>query len=114
MRRTFRLSLTFRLVLLTVVAVFPALIIQAYNEYDLRRAREHDIRERVVQITRQFGEEMGELREGARQLLVALARLPSIMSSDGAACAGYLVALKDSYPNYDTLSVVDTTGQPIC
>jgi hypothetical protein len=50
----------------------PAILIQAYNEYDLREAREDDIRQRVIQITKQFGEEIGELREGARQLLLAL------------------------------------------
>ncbi len=84
MRRTFKFGLTARLVLLTVCAVLPALAILTYNEYDLRRAREQDMRQRVVQITGQFGEEMGELREGARQLLIAMARLPGILSLDGA------------------------------
>jgi len=114
MRRFFGFGLTARLVLLSVVAVLPALAIQTYNEYDLRRAREHDIRERAVQVTRQFGEEMGELREGARQLLVALARLPGIISTNPAGCNQYLVDLKASYPNYESLSVLDATGRTTC
>jgi len=61
-----RIGLTGRLFLLVIMAVLPALVIQAWNEYDLRIAREADIRQQVVQITRQFGEEIGELREGAR------------------------------------------------
>ena len=41
-------SLTFRLLILVVIAVLPAILIQAYNEYDLRKAREDDIRQRVI------------------------------------------------------------------
>jgi hypothetical protein len=114
MRPLFNIGLTARLVFLTVIAVLPALVIQAYNEYDLRRARENDIRERVVQITRQFGEEMGEIREGARQLLAALARLPRIMTTNGPKCEELLISMKQSYPNYESLSVADTNGRAIC
>jgi signal transduction histidine kinase/DNA-binding response OmpR family regulator/HPt (histidine-containing phosphotransfer) domain-containing protein len=114
MRRFLRFGLTARLVLLTVLAVLPALAIQTYNEYDLRRAREDDIRQRVVQITMQFGEEMGELREGARQLLVALARLPWIETMAPEQCSRHLNALKASYPNYESLSVADSTGRTVC
>src|SRR6266700_3526746 len=77
-RGGFHVGLTTRVIILTVMAVIPALIIQAYNEFDLRRSREADIRQRAVQITRQFGEEMGELREGAHQLLITLGNLPMI------------------------------------
>ena len=114
MRRFFVFGLTTRLVLLTVLAVLPALGIQTYNEYDLRRARERDIRERVVQITRQFGEEMGELREGARQLLAAMTRLPPIQSLDRPQCEALLISMKQTYPNYASLSVADTSGHTTC
>jgi hypothetical protein len=64
------IGLTGRILILVIFAVVPALGIQAWNEYDLRIAREADIRQQVVQTTKQFGEEIGELREGARQLLL--------------------------------------------
>jgi len=102
------------LVFLAVIAVLPALAIQAYNEYDLRHAREDDIRLRVIQITRQFGEEMGELREGARQLLVALTRFSWINTADPTECSRNLSALKEGLPNYDSLSVADSTGHTVC
>jgi hypothetical protein len=63
---------------LVLFAVVPALVIQVWNEYDLRLAREAGIRQRVVQTTKQFGEEIGELREGARQLLTALTQLNTV------------------------------------
>jgi hypothetical protein len=47
--RWMQLGLTGRMLLLVVIAVLPALAIQAFNEYTLRRAGEDDIRQRVVQ-----------------------------------------------------------------
>jgi signal transduction histidine kinase/CheY-like chemotaxis protein/HPt (histidine-containing phosphotransfer) domain-containing protein len=114
MRRLLQIGMTGRLLFLVLIAVLPALAIQSYNEFDLRRSREADIRDRVVQITRQFGDEMGELREGARQLLVALTRLPSITARDAAECNPYLRALKSSYPNYLVLAAADRDGNTIC
>ena len=38
------ISLTVRLIILVLIAIFPAVVIQAYNEYELRKAREADIR----------------------------------------------------------------------
>ncbi len=68
------IGLTGRLLLLVIFAAVPALVNQGWNEYDLRLAREADNRQQVVRTTKPFGEEIGELREGARQLLVALAQ----------------------------------------
>ena len=40
-----RIGLTARILILVTFAVVPALVIQAWNEYDLRIAREADIRQ---------------------------------------------------------------------
>jgi signal transduction histidine kinase/ActR/RegA family two-component response regulator len=100
--------------LLLLIAVLPAIGIQAYNEFDLRQARERDIREQVVQITKQFGEEMGELREGARQLLVALGQLPAVRQKDGASCSELFETLDKQYPNYSGMAVADASGKVFC
>jgi signal transduction histidine kinase len=109
-----RMSLTVRLFLLVTIAVLPALGIQAYNEFDLRRSREADIRDRVVQITKQFGEEMGELREGARQLLIAVAQLPQVTSKNADTCSALLASLKAVYANYSLLGAADAEGNVFC
>lgn len=109
-----RMSLTVRLFLLVTIAVLPALFIQAYNEYDLRKSREADIRERVVQITKQFGEEMGELREGARQLLIAIAQLPPIKAKSAAECSALLASLRPAYANYTLMGAADADGHVFC
>src|SRR5437016_13207245 len=104
-------SLTARLFILVLIAVFPALLIQAYNEYELRKAREADIRQQVVQITKQFGEEIGELREGARQLLLALSQLTPVKLRESNDCNVLFGSLASQYANYGLLAAADTEGR---
>ncbi len=85
-----------------------------HNEYDLRTARARDIRQQVVQITKQFGEEMGELREGARQLLVALGQLPAVKHQQGEACDALFASTKENFSNYSLLAAADATGNIFC
>jgi len=108
------INLTARLIILVLIAVCPAIVIQAYNEYELRKAREADIRQQVVQITRQFGEEIGELREGARQFLLALAQLTPVKLRDSEACSALFATLTPQYANYSLLAAADTDGRIFC
>src|SRR5437764_14231798 len=94
MRRRMQLGLTGRMFLLVVIAVLPALVIQGVNEYTLRSSREDDIRERVIQITKQFGEEMKEVREGASQLLIALGELDEVQTQNTNECGAIFAKLK--------------------
>jgi signal transduction histidine kinase len=109
-----RINLTLRLSILVVIAVLPAILIQGYNEYDLRKAREADIRQQVIQITRQFGAEIGELREGARQLLIALAQLGAVRLRQTDSCDKLFASLKSRYENYALLAAADDNGQIFC
>src|SRR5882672_7009026 len=108
------LGLPTRVVLLLLIAVAPAIGIQAYNEYDLRQARELEIRQQVVQTTRQFGEEMGELREGARQLLLTLGQLPAVREKNTATCSQLFETLSTQYANYAMLGAADAHGRVFC
>src|SRR6516162_7717282 len=112
--RIVRIGLTGRLFLLVVLAVVPALGIQAWNEYDQRIAREGDIRQHVIEITRQFGEEIGVLREGARQLLLALAQLDPVKFHQPDACNALFSHLKSRFSNYSLLGAADTAGRIFC
>jgi signal transduction histidine kinase len=112
--RMVRIGLTGRLLLLVILAVVPALVIQAWNEYDQRVAREDDIRQHVIEITRQFGEEIGVLREGARQLLLALAQLDPLKFQQPDACSGLFSQLKSRFANYSLLGAADTSGRIFC
>src|SRR5436190_19728736 len=100
LQRGLRVGLTGRLFLLVILAVVPALVIQAWNEYDQRIAREGEIRQHVAEITKQFGGEIGVLREGVRQLLFALARFDPVKSVQPAACRALFSELTSRYANY--------------
>ncbi|HBK05143.1 MAG TPA: hypothetical protein DDZ81_04690 [Acetobacteraceae bacterium] len=107
-------SLTTKMFVLVVIAVMPALAIQSYNEYDLRRSREDDIRNKTVQITKQFGAEMGEIKEGARQFLQVISQLPPISTLDMDGCARLLATLNARTPYYSVLGVADPSGRVRC
>lgn len=113
-RRALRIGLTGRLILLVTIAVLPALVIQAVNEYYLRLARADDIRKQVVQTTDQFGEEIGELREGARQLLLTLAQLDTVKLRQSESCSLLFAKLKAQYSNYAVLGAADSQGRVFC
>jgi signal transduction histidine kinase/CheY-like chemotaxis protein len=108
------ISLTGRLLILVIFAVIPALVIQAWNEYDLRIARETDIRQQVILTTKQLGEEIGELREGARQLLLAIAQLNTVKTKQQNLCSTLFLKLKTRFANYSLLGAADTTGRVFC
>src|SRR5438876_1438556 len=113
-RRWMQLGLTGRMFLLVVIAVLPALVIQAVNEYTLRTAREDEIRQRVIQITKQFGEEIQAIREGASQLLVALGELDEVQKRDGLECSSTFAKLKVRFESYSRLGAADVNGRVFC
>jgi two-component system sensor histidine kinase/response regulator len=108
------LGLTGRMFLLVVIAVLPALAIQAVNEYTLRRAGEDDIRQRVIQITKQFGEEMKGQREGALQLLVALGEIDALQEGNARECSTILTNVKSRFEGYARLGAADLAGKIFC
>ena len=104
----------FRLLLLVSMAVFPMIAIQAWHERDLRNEREGVIRQRVVYRVQQLAVEIGELREGARQLLLAIAQLEAVKLRQPEACSMLLAKLRSRYPNYSLLGAADTDGRIFC
>src|ERR1700686_2927677 len=113
-RRWRQLGLTGRMFLLVVIAVLPALAIQAVNEYTLRRAGEDDMRQRGVQITKQFGEEIKEQREGASQLLIAMGEIDALQDGKGQECNVILTNLKSQFASYARLGAADLNGKVFC
>src|SRR5216684_2950135 len=112
--RWMRLDLTGRMFLLVFIAVLPALAIQAVNEYTLKRAGEDDIRQRVVQITKQFGEEIQEQKQGASQLLIAMGEIDALQDQKPEACSSILASLKSKFYSYARLGAADLNGKVFC
>lgn len=105
---------TVRLLLLVVLAVLPMIAIQAWHERQLRNEREEVIRERVVYRVQQLAADVGELREGARQLLLAIAQLEAVKLRQPETCSALLAKLRSRYPNYSLLAAADVEGRIFC
>jgi hypothetical protein len=105
---------TARLLLLVLLAVLPMIALQAWHERELRNERGDVIRERVVYRVHQLAAEIGELREGARQLLLAIAQLEAVKLRQPEACSPLLAKLRSSYPNYSLLAAADAEGRIFC
>jgi hypothetical protein len=80
----------------------------------LRSERRAAIRESVVHRVRDLAADIAELREGARQLLLAIAQLEAVRSRQSEACSGLLAMLRTRYPNYALLGAADLQGRIFC
>src|SRR5215472_2995427 len=105
---------TVRLLLLVVLAILPMIAIQAWHERELHDERGEVVRERVVNRVHQLAAEIGELREGARQLLLAIAQLEPVKLRQPEACSILLAKLRSHYPNYSLLGAADAQGRIFC
>jgi class 3 adenylate cyclase len=112
--RGVQVSWTVRLLMLVLAAVLPILVIQAWHERDLRNERQGVIRQQVVNRVKQLAAGIGELREGARQMLLVIAQLEAVKLREPEACRTLLAKLKSHYPNYSQLAAADTDGRIFC
>lgn len=108
------MTLLSRLLVLVFVALLPAIAIQAYNEFDLRRSREIEVQNHAVNLADLAAAEQRQTVQGIRQVLIVLSQLPSIKARDAQACNAYLGAVKQRFPAFLTLVVTDRSGQTFC
>ncbi|GGF35524.1 hypothetical protein GCM10011611_47330 [Aliidongia dinghuensis] len=108
------MSLLTRLFLLVVLAVLPAVGIQAYNEYDLRASVRAETYRHALTLTRFAAAESDRIFDGVRNLLVALTNDGTIVGGDPAACKASLGRLVAQYPEISTFAVFDPSGRPVC
>src|SRR5262249_44652622 len=103
-----------RLFLLVAVALLPAIAVQSYNEFDLRRSRQMDVQEQVLGLAKLAAAEQQQIVQGIRQTLIALSELPAIKSKDAHGCEAYLSRVKQRYPEFISFVVVDMNGSSFC
>jgi hypothetical protein len=108
------LSLLSRLFLLAAVALVPAIAIQAYNEFCIRREREVEVHEQALSIAKLAAAEQQQIIQGIREVLVAMAELPAIKKKDSQACNAYLVAIRRRFPAFISFLVTDLDGWSFC
>jgi signal transduction histidine kinase/HAMP domain-containing protein len=100
--------------LLVAVALLPAIAIQSYNEFDLRRSRQMEVQEQALGLAKLAAAEQQQIIQGIRQVLIALSELPAIKAKETQACNAYLSTISRRYPAFLTFVVVDMDGQSFC
>jgi len=96
------------------MAILPALAIQAYNEIELNRAREAEVRENALRLAKFASGELDRIIENGHGLAVALANLPAVRNHDTAGCSDYAAALTKVFPQYLTMGAIDLDGHVFC
>jgi PAS domain S-box-containing protein len=107
-------TLLSRLFVLVAVALLPAITIQMYNEFDLRRARQVEVQNQALSLAKLAAAEQQQIVQGIRQVLIAMSELPSIKTRDSQACNAYLAAMQQRFPAFITFLVSDLNGQSFC
>jgi len=107
-------SLRVRLVLLVVLAALPALGLQLYTASRQRDLGVADARDDARRLATLAAADQGRLLESTRQLLIVLARLPEVTGGDLAACGALLADLRQQFPLYANLGVIELNGDLRC
>lgn len=107
------LTLSQRLLLLTAVALLPALAILGFNEMSLRKTREAEVHAYALRMSELAALEMERILTGAGALMVAVANAP-VVQIGGAECRGYMERLAALLPQVLVINIVDLEGTSIC
>lgn len=112
--RAFFNSLRFRLLILVLLAVFPAFGLALDNASTQRQMAVEKVEEDALQLAWITSDHLNELIESSRQLLLSLARMPILTSADPAQCSRFLADIKKDNPRYGNILKVDLNGRIIC
>ena len=103
-----------RLFLLVLLAVLPAIGIEAYNEFELRSIREGQVHEEALRLARLAKSEMDRFAEGTRQMLAAFAENPAIADGQWDRCNETAARLLPRLTGYADIGVTTPDGNIVC
>ncbi len=112
-RWSFR-SLRTLLVLLVLLAVTPALVLILYTASEQRRVAAAHVQDEALRLARVASSQQQRFIEGARQLLIALAKRPDVHHARAGACTTAFADLLSSYPFYANLGAIRADGTIFC
>jgi PAS domain S-box-containing protein len=107
-------SLRFRLLMLVIVSVIPALGLCLYTASVQISEKEAEIHAEAGDMTRFAANNLAQLAEGASQVLTVLSKLPAVPNYDAAACDAYLPEVKKQLPMYDNIAAATLNGDLFC
>ena len=107
-------SLRVRLMLLVLIVVLPILGLTLYAHLERRRLAVVEAQNNAMRMTRLAAGNLAQLTDGARQLLIALARFADTSNMDAARCSARLADVLELSPLYVNLGVIAADGDLLC
>jgi signal transduction histidine kinase len=112
--RTAGMGILARLFALVLVAMLPAVAIQAYNEIAGRRTRETEVRDDAMRLAQFASGELDRIVENGHAVLVAIANLPAVRELNASACSTYVASLQKNFPQYLAIGAIDLEDRRFC
>jgi len=103
-------SLRFRLLLLVLFAIIPALALTLYSGLEQRRHAAEHVQDDSLQLARHVSAEQERMIEGVRQSLYILAQLPQVRECNKATCSRLFGELLKQYPHYLNIGAATLDG----
>ena len=107
-------SLRFKLILLVLIAVIPALGLTFYSGIEQRRHARFDALDNALNLTKKVSNDQEHLIERTHQLLVALAQMEQALQCQSSGYSPFLARLVKEYSIYTNLGTTGPDGQVIC
>ena len=104
-------SLRTRLVLLVLIGGLPSLGLTFYTAAEQRKRAAADVQQDALRVARLASAGQERLIEGARQLLVMMARLPEVRGDNPDAATKLLADIQHQYPLYLNFGVIEMDGR---
>jgi PAS domain S-box-containing protein len=110
----FTRSARFRLILLVLLAIVPALGLATYSGLDYRRQAGDKARSAAETAAHLTSQNFESLLSSAEQLLISLAQLPEVRQQQAADCTEFLANLEKQFPVYSNLAAATPQGDIFC
>lgn len=107
-------SLRFRLILLVLLALLPALGVILYTANEQRQLAAVAAQEQALQVARTVSSVVNDLADSTHQLLGLLAQEEAVRNVDPKVCPSFLAQLMHQTPRYTNLGVVARGGNNVC
>lgn len=101
------MSLTHRLLALTLVASLPGLAAVSYGAFDLRNARYTEVRADALRNAQVVASELDQIFDGIKSAMYAVAETDEVSRLNSTACTDYIVRVR---PNIEPLTSILVLG----
>lgn len=106
-------SLRFRVLLIILFAILPALALFHYSNQEERRSEINRTKRDTLDIARIIALQEANLLDGARQLLKAISLLNEVKNYESGACNKFLAFLLSEYKRYENFGIANIRGDVV-